>query len=181
MDIAAWAAPVAVSVTLDTPRFLLRDLVESDASARYLSWFSNEGARTYIESAAHTKELDDLRRFIRDRVGRDDVLFLGIFDKTTGDHIGNVKFEPVDTRKAYAVMGMLIGESAYRGKGVAAEVLAAIGEWLKRYRGINEIVLEVHPDNTAAIRAYEKAGYRVSATPHLPLAPPHTVKMVCSL
>lgn len=171
-----------MNVTLHTPRFVLRDLVESDASERYLSWFSNEDARTYIESAAHTKALDDLRRFIRDRMGRDDVLFLGIFDKTTGDHIGNVKFEPVDSLKRYAVMGMLIGESAYRGKGVAAEVLAASGEWLKRHRGITEIVLEVHPDNTAAIHAYEKAGYRVvSATPHLPNAPPHTVKMVCTL
>ncbi|MDP9202128.1 MAG: GNAT family N-acetyltransferase [Gemmatimonadota bacterium] len=170
-----------MSVSIETERFLLRELAESDATTRYLNWFRDSETRNYIASASRTKEIGDLRRYIRDRRDRRDVLFLGIFDKMSGTHIGNVKYEPVDEYKGYAVMGMLIGDNAYRGKGVALEVLLASGEWLKSHRDLKEIVLGVRRDNSGAIRAYEKVGYRVAVTPHLPPAAEDSLTMVWSL
>lgn len=64
-------------------------------------------------------------------------------------------------------MGILIGDPAYRGKGVAAEALLASAKWLGLYRQISQILLGVDSENTAAIRAYEKIGFCLAESPHI--------------
>ena len=93
---------------ISTKRFLLRPLVENDATEKYLSWLDDANAKKYISFAEKTKSLSDLKQYVRDRIGRDDILFLGIFEKNTGLHIGNIKYEPVNSDLGYAIMGLLI-------------------------------------------------------------------------
>ena len=154
-----------MTVEIDTERFQLRELTVADATERYLGWMSDADAAKYVSAAAATKKLSDLREFIRERVGRDDVLFLGIFDRSTCLHIGNIKFEPVDSRLGYAIMGILIGDPASRGKGVAREVLRTTTAWLRLHRGIKQVVLGVSADNPGAVRAYEATGFVVENSP----------------
>jgi len=78
-------------------------------------------------------------------------------------------------------MGILIGEPAWRGKGVTAEVLTASAQWLKTHRHISEVVLGVSEENPAAIRAYEKVGFRLATTPHVPRTDPGIVTMTWQL
>jgi len=169
------------AATLATDRFVLRELTPADATPTYLGWFDNATTARYITSAARMQELSALREYISARRGRDDVWFLGIFDGETGAHIGNIKYEPVDTRLGYAVMGILIGAAEARGRGVTGEVLRATGAWLKAHRGIREIVLGVDDDNTAAIRAYTKVGFVMGPTPHIPLTTNGVSTMIWTL
>jgi ribosomal-protein-alanine N-acetyltransferase len=157
---------------------MLRELTPDDATDRYFSWLSDADARRFITAAAHTKGRADLRQYVTERVGREDVLFLGIFDKASGLHIGNIKYEPLDARAGYAVMGILVGDPAFRGKGVTTEVLRTSGEWLKQHRGVREIALGVSRDNAAAVRAYEKVGFAFETTPHIPKAADGAATMV---
>ena len=166
-------------VRIHTKRFVLRELSEDDASERYLSWFRDETTQAYV--AATSEDVDGLRQYIRQRAGREDVLFLGIFDRTSGLHVGNVKYEPVNRDEHYAIMGILIGDPAFRGIGVASEVLASSGKWLRDNRGIRHIGLGVHRDNQAAIRAYERVGFRAASAAFLQQSDPVQVTMVWSL
>jgi aminopeptidase-like protein/RimJ/RimL family protein N-acetyltransferase len=168
---------LAGDTVIRTERFILRPLTESDASERYLQWLSDADAQRYIYSAAATRSFEDLRQYIAERAGRDDVLFLGIFESLTGLHIGNIKYEPLDPAARFAVMGILIGDPAYRGRGVTAEVLTASAQWLRDRHGIEEIVLGVDAENTPAIRAYERIGFVRMATPHIPTPAPGTFTM----
>lgn len=158
-------------MTLDTPRFRLRPLAAEDASERYRSWFNSETARMGIASARRTPTLQELREFIAARAGRPDVLFLGIFEKEGGAHIGNIKYEPIDREQHYAVMGILVGEKAWWGKGVTAEVLRATAAWLAAHCGTKEIVLGVMKDNLLARRSYEKVGFRARPTDRIRIDP----------
>ncbi len=161
-----------------TPRFLLRPLTLADVSERYLSWLGDEAAQRYIEAASVTRGLADLRTYVVQRCDRDEVLFLGIFDRETGLHVGNIKYEPLDVEGGFAVMGILIGDREYRGRGVTPEVLAASGHWLAEHLGIREITLGVHRENGGAVRAYEKVGFVVRDTPHIRSSSPEAVTMV---
>ena len=38
-------------------------------------------------------------------------------------HIGNIKYEPIDFQAATATMGILTGANDWRGKGVGPEVI----------------------------------------------------------
>jgi RimJ/RimL family protein N-acetyltransferase len=143
---------------ITTPRLHLRPLREDDATQQYLGWF-NGPASERIYSSGLMKKTDDLRRYIAVRQGREDVLFLGIFERALGIHVGNLKYEPISERQSVATMGILIGEPTARGKGIAGEAIAAANSWLKEHRGISRIVLGVETDNISAIRAYEKIGF----------------------
>ena len=166
---------------LITERFYLNELIEGDATERYLGWFDDSETKKFITAASSTKNLSDLRQYILERVGREDILFLGIFEKISGLHIGNIKYEPVNTELGYAIMGIMIGDPAYRGKGVGTEVLIVSAQWLKLYRNIKQIVLGVSNKNLGAIRAYEKAGFLISDTPYIPNRSPGAISMVLYL
>ena len=116
-----------------------------------------------------------------ERIGRDDILFLGIFDKTNGLHIGNIKYEPVNSVLGYAVMGVLIGDPAYRGKGAAKEALNASARWLKENRNTRRILLGVSKENHVAIRAYQQVGFVVAETPHIDGSRPGVMTMAWRL
>jgi len=164
-----------------TNRFVLRPLIVADVSDRYARWLSDQVTSQYIISAASILDLADLRRYVMKRSGREDVLFLGIFDKKSGLHIGNIKYEPVDSELGYAIMGILIGEPAWRGKGVAAEALCASAQWLRQHRNIKQIVLGVSRANTAAIQAYKKLGFVEESTEFVPLVSEENKSMVWHL
>ena len=165
-------------IKIISERFILRPLTESDVTERYLNWLGDADAQKFITAAATTKGLEDLKIYVWERSDREDVLFLGIFEKGTGLHIGNIKYEPVDPELGYAIMGVLIGDTEYRGKGVTPEVLESSAQWLKLNRNIKQILLGVSKDNVAAIRAYEKVGFIAGNTPYIPKSMPGAMSMV---
>lgn len=165
-------------VELRTPRFRLRSMDVSFVSQQYLDWIHVASEYINVKTPDDNQTLDDLRAYIEAREGRDDVLFLAIVDAESGRHIGNIKYEPVDRETGVAVMGILVGDEAFRGKGVAGEVLLATAEWLKTHRGIHTIVLGVSVKNPAAIRAYEKVGFVREDTPLVVKSHPDQVLMV---
>ena len=144
---------------IETGRFILRELTVADVSERYLEWLSDPEARKWIFAAAEAQRMTDLKDYVAQRVGRTDVLFLGIFDKSRGVHIGNIKYEPVLPDQGSAVMGILVGDPSFRGKGVFAEVFGASAAWLKKERRITRIHLGVEKAHQAALKAYQNAGF----------------------
>lgn len=154
-------------VNIESARFILRSLTTKDASKKYLDWLNEGLVKKYITYAEEERTLDDLRAYIYEKTERQDTLFLGIFLKDDLSHIGNIKYEPIDTKSSFAIMGILIGEVAWQGKGVGPEVIEASAKWLQAKMGIKQIALGVDIENEAAIKAYEKIGFIVSNVPYL--------------
>lgn len=155
-------------IEIFTKRFHLRELTESDATVEYLSWLADPVAQKFITAAHFTSSLPALRAYIRERAEKTDILFWGIFDGETQKHIGNIKYEPIDTDKGYAVMGVLIGDKSRRGQGVFPEVFNASAQWLHDTLGISHFELGVDRTNSAAIRSYQKTGFTISEDSYLP-------------
>jgi len=147
---------------IDAADFYLRPLKPSDATETYLGWFRDTSAQKYIVTARENKTVENLAKYIADKIGKENVLFLGIFDKNHEKHIGNIKFEPIDTAAGYAILGILIGNPEYRGRKVASITIKAAAAWLKMHRGIHRLLLGVHADNIPAIKAYESIGFQIT-------------------
>lgn len=61
--------------------------------------------------------------------------------------------------ETYAYLGFMYTHPDYRGRGLNKKVI----EWLKNWskaKGIEEIRLTVYNDNEAAVKAYEKVGFK---------------------
>ena len=150
---------------MESERFFLRTLIEDDVNARYLEWINGSDKSQYINYTNQNSTVDEVSTFVTERVNSDTVLFLGIFVRESGEHIGNIKYEPIDFKKSYAIMGILIGKKNWRGRGVAAEVIKASSMWLHNKYGIKQIILGVNTGNIWAIKAYEKVGFSEKKTP----------------
>ncbi|CAZ94789.1 GNAT family N-acetyltransferase [Zobellia galactanivorans] len=59
----------------------------------------------------------------------------------------------------YSYLGFMYTHIDYRGKGLNKMVIDALKKWSDS-RGISEVRLSVYSDNTGAIKAYEKAGFK---------------------
>lgn len=146
---------------ISTERFYLKALTENDVTENYLSWFgSSKEVFKYISYSKTNSSIDSLRKYVKERESKDDVLFLGIFTHL-GIHIGNIKYEPIDIKNNSATMGILIGDTEWRGKGVAIEVIKASSKYLRNHYNIQYVELGVHRDNLAAISAYKKINFRI--------------------
>jgi len=146
---------------INTKRFQLKTLTTKDVTENYLSWFS--GSKEVVEYIAYAKtnvDINKLRQYVKEREDREDVLFLGIFTNS-GQHIGNIKYEPINLKDKSATMGILIGNKEWRGKGVATEVIKYSGKYLKENYKIKYIDLGVNNGNIAAVSAYKKMKFKV--------------------
>ena len=146
---------------INTERFQLKSLTTENVTEQYLSWFSgSEEVVEYIAYAKTNADINKLRQYVKEREDREDVLFLGIFTDS-GQHIGNIKYEPINLKDKSATMGILIGNKEWRGKGVATEVIKDSGKYLKKNYKIKYIDLGVNKDNIAAVSAYKKMKFKV--------------------
>ena len=145
-----------------TDRFLIRELSLDDVSERYVGWLNHKETSRFIDFAQiQTHTIESVTDYVKEQIQNKDVLFLAIFLRHAGLHIGNIKFDFIDHVKSSAEIGILLGEPEWRGRGVAVEVLHKLSKYLHDELGISEINLCVDSANQPAIRAYEKANYSV--------------------
>ena len=144
---------------IKTDRLELRVLREVDASERYAAWLNDKDVNKYLET--RDASVEDLKSYINEKLESETCLFFGIFWKENGEHIGNVKLEPIDFEKGFATMGILVGEQSYWGKGIATEVTDLISDYAFETLSLKEINLGVLSENKAAIRVYEKCGFEI--------------------
>ena len=64
-----------------------------------------------------------------------------------------VKFEE------YAHLGFMYVLPEYRGRGLNQQLIEELKAWVLS-QGVREVQLEVYTENAAAVRAYEKAGFK---------------------
>ncbi len=66
---------------------------------------------------------------------------------------------PYLDHEKYAYLGFMYTEPSFRGSGINARIIDVLKDWALT-KGLSEIRLTVYEDNLAAIRAYEKYGFK---------------------
>jgi [ribosomal protein S5]-alanine N-acetyltransferase len=135
----------------------LREFAEADINERYLGWLTDPVVNEYSQ-----------RRFVR-QVSRDDALaylrslrrdevMLAIVDDGAG-HVGNIKYGPVDWTNRRADISILIGERSAWGKGVGAQAVQLVTDFVFGELDLNRV--EAGSNNPAFLRLVQKLGWRV--------------------
>jgi diamine N-acetyltransferase len=81
-----------------------------------------------------------------------------VYDRSDGAPVGTTGLMTIDWRQSRATFGISIGER--RGTGLGTDATRLTLDWAFNMLGLHNVMLTVLPTNTAAIRAYEKAGFR---------------------
>jgi len=136
---------------------ILRPLVESDITARYLSWFQDERVTKYLEVRNLTKQ--ECLAFVRNSIAGK---YFPLAICVNRVHIGNLKIGPVDWKHGLSDLVTVIGDSDYWGKGYATEAVKQ-GIELAFLMGIRKISAGIYSDNIGSIAAYNRAGFHIEA------------------
>ena len=143
-----------------TPRFSLRTLDVTDNLEIYLSWMKDVISNQYILSARLDYSMEELIDYINNVNSLSNTVLLGIFEKKSNRHIGNIKYSSINSPVGSAEMGIMIGQKELRGQGVATEVIRACNLWLKTEHLIERIYLGVNTENKPALSLYRKLGFK---------------------
>ncbi|WP_339606905.1 GNAT family protein [uncultured Roseivirga sp.] len=143
---------------LETNRLVLEKLSIKHLSDAYVSWMNDPDVYRFLETEGdYTKE--DLMSYLVDVESRSDMLFWAIIRKDNGQHIGNIKIDPVNRRHRIGEYGILIGDRQSWGKGFAKEASEAVIEYCFSKLNLRKINLGVVTENFAAVALYERIGF----------------------
>jgi diamine N-acetyltransferase len=81
-----------------------------------------------------------------------------VYDLSDGEPIGTTSLMRIDWRLSRSEFGIALGER--RGGGLGTEATRLTLDWAFNLLGLHNVLLTVLPTNMAAIRAYEKAGFK---------------------
>lgn len=164
-------------LTVDRPMLGWKDAIRSNAGRcrvqnpfiigerLYLRPLSNEDAALYHKWANDV----DVRKFfdipgprplhrIEQHVGGSSQLAVVV--KAQDRFVGYTLFSQHDSQARHAMYAVLIGEKDCWGCGYATEVTRLMLEYAFQTLNFNKVWLRVHATNKAAVKAYQKCGFK---------------------
>lgn len=138
----------------------LRVLIREDVTTRYLSWLSDPEVLRYLELRfSPPQTLVDLELFVNAVNASDNSLMLGIFLKSEKLHIGNIKLGPIDRNHSTGDIGLLIGDRAHWGKGLASKAIKLLSDYAYEELGLIKLTAGCYGSNEGSRRAFLNVGF----------------------
>lgn len=143
---------------IEGEKIYLKILEEENATNEYCAWLNDYEVNKYLETREAT--IADLKKYIKGKLESENCLFFGIFYKENNKHIGNLKLQLAGEGKTVDY-GIIIGDKDYWGRGIGTEATRLVIDFSFNFLKADSIELSVLADNQAAIKVYEKAGFRI--------------------
>jgi len=146
---------------IETARLTLRPLQASDATQAYADWLNDPEVNRYLETRHSQQSLESCAAFIEQCNADSGSHLFGIFNRASGQHIGNAKIGFISSHYQRGQLSLFIGEKAFWGQGLSSELVRALTEYGFQTLGLNRIEAGCYEDNLASLRVFLKAGYTV--------------------
>lgn len=127
----------------------------------YVSWLNAPEINQYLESRFATHTVESTRAFVASVLVSPNNLFLGIKSRQLGRHVGNIKLGPIDQHHETGDIGILIGDKAAWGKGIATAAIEAVCGIAATYLKLRKLTAGCYASNAGSQKAFEKAGFLV--------------------
>lgn len=141
-------------------RVMLREY-QSEDFASIRSWVNDAQVTRYLSTRFWAPQTTvDTQEFLSRMMQSSHNAFnYVIADAQDGRYIGQLDMFRVDWRLRQGEIGMVIAGAEDRGRGYGTEALELLAGFAFNSLGLERIELEVHMENAAAIRCYQKAGF----------------------
>ena len=141
-------------------RIMLREY-QSEDFASIRSWVNDAQVTRYLSTRFWAPQTTvDTQEFLSRMMQSSHNAFnYVIADAQDGRYIGQLDMFRVDWRLRQGEIGMVIAGAEDRGRGYGTEALELLAEFAFNSLGLERIELEVHMENAAALRCYQKAGF----------------------
>jgi [ribosomal protein S5]-alanine N-acetyltransferase len=138
-------------------RIYIRLLETNDASQMYADWLNDKDVNTFLET--RKSSVPDVKEYVTQKLTDERACLMGIFDKNTDTHIGNVKLEIFEDNNLRADYGILIGNTDYWGKGLGLEATKLVLNVAFKELDLESVELGIIEQNNRARKTFERAGF----------------------
>ena len=132
--------------------------IEREDIPTFVRWFNDPEVRRYLEMYLPMSKAEEeqwFERYLKDDSSR----FFGI-ETCDGVLIGNVGLHSIDWKNRSAVLGVVIAEKEYWGKGYGSDAITTLLRFVFGEMNLHRIHLSTFEFNERAISCYEKCGFR---------------------
>jgi RimJ/RimL family protein N-acetyltransferase len=149
-------------IRFESQQYLVRSLGTDDASDRWAEWMSEPELAHAINAPERRWTKTDIAKYI-ETFDQRTVLLLGIFDKSSGAHIGifTVDINPVTGQ---FISNMLIGEPDYRHKGVMMSLTVPYRDYFFEMLDLKVALGSVLARNAPVVEYLRKTGFQLDRT-----------------
>jgi ribosomal-protein-alanine N-acetyltransferase len=144
---------------IEGERIYLRGVCLSDADENYYRWMNDDKVTQYLESRFYPHSVESIASYISQVNESSDSVFLAVVAKEKNVHIGNIKIGSINWIHRYADVGIMIGEKAYWGQGLATEAIKLVVDYAFNKLNLRRLEAGCYANNLASIRAFQKAGF----------------------
>lgn len=139
-------------------RIVLRPLLPSDFP-KIVKWTKDPEVGHYMDDDGCPETLADCGQWYQSLCSNryNQRAIIATLD---GNPIGDIELDHITWRNGDAELRIRIGEGSYRGRGYGAEAIAALLSYAFGKMNLSRVYLRVASDNHAAIRCYEKVGFK---------------------
>lgn len=130
--------------------------VSSEYAEVYRKWINDPDIIRYTTIVPLT--LEEEKKKLKER-DKSEELF-SIFIKEDDTIIGNIGCHNLDNADRNFVLGIIIGEKEYWGKGHGTDAFNTIIKYMFDEKNANKLSLDVFVGHDAAKRVYEKCGFK---------------------
>ncbi len=136
--------------------------VQREYLPKYVEWLNDWEVSQFLAPGVPSPLTleDELAWFERQR-GEKDAIVLAILALPDRQVIGNCGLHRIDFKNRSAVFGIFIGDKNYWSKGYGTDATRTLLRYSFDQLGLNRVELDVYEFNPRAMRAYEKAGFRL--------------------
>jgi len=136
-------------------------LMPEHVTEAYVSWLNTPDINQYLESRFATHNVETTQAFVAMTLASPNNVFFGIRSHLLNRHVGNIKLGPIDQYHGTADIGILIGDKAAWGRGVATAAINVISEIARNQLKLRKLTASCYASNGGSRRAFEKTGFVV--------------------
>lgn len=130
----------------------------------FVRWLNDPETRQFLLLFKPLSTMDE-ERWVERLADRDDYIFA--FEALIEDRwvpLGNVGLHDIDWKNSNATFGIFLGEKQFWGQGYGTRATRLMLQFAFDTLNLHRVELEVFAFNPRAMRAYEKAGFRLEGT-----------------
>ncbi|WP_139487911.1 GNAT family N-acetyltransferase [Brevibacillus dissolubilis] len=148
--------------TLETERFILREMTAEDAADLY-SYYNDPELTKFLDwfGPSSVEHAEELIAYWRQQFEEDTFMRFGIASKEDNKIIGTIPINPVRGPFRWRlpiVLGYELSREHWN-KGIMTEALQAVIPYVFETLNNHRIIAEVVPDNHSSLRVLEKLGF----------------------
>jgi RimJ/RimL family protein N-acetyltransferase len=138
---------------------------ERDDLARFAAWLNDPEVRRHL-ALVHPMSAVLEERWFEDQLKLEPALQALVIEaariggEADWNPVGVTAWHAIDWRNRTGELGIVVGEKSAWNAGVGTDAVRTLVRWGFRELNLNRAFLRVYEDNAAAIRCYEKVGFR---------------------